>query len=660
MIALFLVWATHGGGYDLTVWAPSVFFVLSLILISALAYQGALAAVPRRVLLAIGAFAAFTGWCFLSITWSDNRGIAWDGANRTALYLAIFVAFALLPWSGRSAAALLAVYSAAVAVIVVAEVWRAVIFPDLGRFFDGGRFTEPIGYSNGAAAFFLLAFWPAVLLSTRSEVPRLVRAALFACAGMLAEVAVLSQSRGSLFAMCATVAVFLLLVPRRRVALLALIAIGLAVLAAVGPLLDVYRVIVAGGDSHGALRKAAIAIAVSGVVLFAVGLIGAYADLRFVDGRLRRRVALAATGATVLVLLVGGAVFLHHFGNPAHRVANAWNSFTSVRSPLGTKPDPKSHFAAEAGNGNRYDFWRVAWNEFEAHPLRGVGVDNFALDYLVQRRSLEEPLYPFSVELRVLSQTGIIGAFFFVLFIGAALAAAWKPRSPMSRATAAAAAAMFGYWLAQGAAEWLWEIPAIAGPALAALAILARLGSGSRSSVPTTGPMVWRILRVGVVALAVAAGIAVAGSATFPWLSALKIQSATHVWRQQPQVAYTHLSRAADLNSLSDNAYLVAGAIAARKRDWPQARKYFHLALDRNPRNWYPYLELGLIDAYTGHGSTARKELAMVRRLNPKERLTDYVAGRLRIKVPVAPGVINTLLRQRVQAVTAATPATVP
>ena len=75
---------------------------------------------------------------------------------------------------------------------------------------------------------------------------------------------------------------------------------------------------------------------------------------------------------------------------------------------------------------NRYDFFRVALDEFEAHPVAGIGVDNFQEQYLRRGRSDETPRYPHSVELRTLTETGLIGALLAVVGLAAALVAGWR------------------------------------------------------------------------------------------------------------------------------------------------------------------------------------------------------------------------------------------
>src|SRR4029078_13672948 len=78
---------------------------------------------------------------------------------------------------------------------------------------------------------------------------------------------------------------------------------------------------------------------------------------------------------------------------------------------------------------NRYDFWRVALSTAEDHPIVGVGAGNFARQYLQQRHSKEQPQYPHSIEMNVVSQTGAIGSLLFLLFIGLAARAFIRARN---------------------------------------------------------------------------------------------------------------------------------------------------------------------------------------------------------------------------------------
>ena len=65
---------------------------------------------------------------------------------------------------------------------------------------------------------------------------------------------------------------------------------------------------------------------------------------------------------------------------------------------------------------------------FLAHPIGGLGQDNFADYYVSRRRTDEEPAWTHSLELRLLAHTGLVGFLLFAAFLVAAIAAA-MPRA---------------------------------------------------------------------------------------------------------------------------------------------------------------------------------------------------------------------------------------
>ena len=136
---------------------------------------------------------------------------------------------------------------------------------------------------------------------------------------------------------------------------------------------------------------------------------------------------------------------------------------------------------------NRYDFYRVALDEFLHHPLVGIGADNFQQQYLVHGRSEETPHYPHSVELRTLSQTGLIGALLALVGLGAALLAAargLRGSDPLGRAVVAAALAGFAYWVVHGSFDWFWEFAGLGAPAFALLGLACALAPRASDARP--------------------------------------------------------------------------------------------------------------------------------------------------------------------------------
>jgi O-antigen ligase len=632
-VAVFLVFAADDAGYAPTVWYPGALF---LALLAVVVVPWVAAAPGRTTIAAIGCLLGFTVWSFASIAWSDVRGDAWDGANRTLLYLVVYTFFALLPWRASTAAVLLGAYAFGVAALGTVVFFQAARVEEPEAYFLLGRFAEPAGYQNANCALYLMAFFPAVFLASRREVPTVARAGNLAAAGVLLELALLTQSRTSLVALPATVLVYLLLAPARLRALAFAVPPLVAVALTREPILDVFPAFRDEAGVTEALVAVRGALVITAVTLFAVGLVAAVVDrrVRLPDGAVRvagRVVLVAAT----LAVLVGGVAAIAGAGDVRARAEQAWEDFRTTR-----RGAPGETYFSSGFGGYRYDIWRVAVMEFRAAPLHGAGADNFAVAYLRERQSVEEPLYPHSVELRVLSQTGLVGALLFGGFLVAALAAVapLRRRGEFTRGVGAAAVALFAYWLIHGSVDWFWEIAGLGAPALAALGIagaLAREGNGT--PVRRRG---WGVA---------AALFAVAAAATFlpPWLSAKEVQAAAATWRVEPGIAFDRLERARALNPLSDNPDLVAGAIASRLGDRARMRASFGRALERNPHNWYAWLELAVVNALEGRRAEALRLLERARRLSPTEPGIELVTSRVRTREPISTAELDRLFLRR-------------
>ncbi len=185
-----------------------------------------------------------------------------------------------------------------------------------------------------------------------------------------------------------------------------------------------------------------------------------------------------AVGAAI----AGGLAVSH--GHPFSFISRQWHGFSHQES---AHAHSGSHFT-DVGSG-RYDFWRVSLDAFAAHPIGGLGQDNFAEYYVARRRTSEEPAWTHSLELRLLTHTGLVGAALFAVFLVAAIAAALRSRRRAGLEAAVAGAALLPLvvWLIHGSVDWFWEIPALTGPALGFLAVAAALGArlpASASDVP--------------------------------------------------------------------------------------------------------------------------------------------------------------------------------
>jgi len=637
-VALFVVWATDEAGYPVTHWAPGGLIVLALLAIALAAARPRWAGIPAPVRVALLCLAAYTAFSFLSILWAQVPGEAWEGADRTLLYLLVFALFACWSQSAATAALLLAAWTLALVGLAAFTALHldAAGFAELQSMVPGGRLVYPSGYANANAAQWLMAFWPAVLMARSERLPWALRGLLAGGAVLLAEVALLSQSRGSLYSTPVVLALVLALLPGRVRTFAVLVPVAAAIGAAAPAVLRVGDHLRDGDVVAATLHHAVAAMLIAAAAVALLVALAARAEGRLevssaARARLHRGVGAVAL-ATLLFAVVGGLIAV---GNPLARVEHGWQTFKG-----GYTADSQTGSRLISGLGsNRYDFYRVALDEFLAHPVAGLGADNFQQQYLVHGRSNETPRYPHSVELRTLVETGLVGAVLALVGLGAALLAgarAVRRAEPLARCLAAAALAGFGYWAVHGSFDWFWEFAGLGAPAFALLGLACALtpAAGGVAS-PAAAPAVPAALAAqrppaprrssnGRRALALAGALlalCLAASLAAPWLSQLEVESAARVWTTDAAAAYERLHDAARLNPLSDEAYLVAGSIALRYGDLARADRQFALALGRSPEDAYATLERGAIASSEGERAPALRLLARAARLDPRDPL---------------------------------------
>jgi tetratricopeptide (TPR) repeat protein len=411
------------------------------------------------------------------------------------------------------------------------------------------------------------------------------------------------------------------------------------------PLLDVYTAARAEAlpDALGALEEPLVG---SAAALFALGTIYGLVD-RFAP--LPRDVA--RLGSWLVGVLLGLAaavaalVLLAAYGNPVTRAQEAWDEFSAGQQ----FEESSSYFGANLGS-NRYDFWRVALGGLADSPLGGMGAGNFAAPYLRERESLEEPLYPHSLPVMILSQTGIVGGALFLGFLASALVAVAHARgraSPLGKGVSGAALLTFSYWALHGSIDWFWEFPGLAAPAFAFLGLAA--GLDRPAAAPSEGPASWTRRRATAAALYTLSVVVAVVSLTLPWLAAREVERAADAWARSPESAYSILERARTLNPLSARPDLVAGAIAMRVDDFGRAEEAFERALDRQESSWYAELELAVVAALEGRRDEALARLDRAEALNPLEEAVDLVREGVLTGEPVDPHVLDTLFLQRVE-----------
>jgi tetratricopeptide (TPR) repeat protein len=639
-LATVLVIAPSDGGYRPDAWYPAALFALGLLVVGAIALPRGRPP-PQAVRVASAALASYAVWSYLSILWADQKGDAWDGANRTALYAVLFSLLALWPLRGRGAALLVGGFSLVVAAIGLVVLLGAAGAGDPSDYFIDGRFAKPAGYANADAALWSTAFWPCVVLGSRREAAPALRGLLVAAAVLLGGLALMGQSRGWLFALPVVVLVFVLVTPRRVRTSLTLLLVAAGVALTVPAVLDVYDE--TGPALARSVDSAAKAILLAAVVAGAVAVLVALPDRRLPVSRVGgRRLGAALAAAALLAGCAGTVVYVAERGSPFTDVAHAWSQFKTKGTPHGS--------ASRLGRlgSNRYDFWRVAWERFTHAPVAGIGADNYQQAYLVHGKSAESPLYPHSVELRTLSQTGLIGALLLLAALAAALAAAGRAirrRAGWGAAAAASGVGAFAYWLVHGSVDWLWEFPALGGAAFALVGMAAGLA-------PRPPAQPWTRLRPlassPLAAVAVgAAGLVLAVSLAAPWLADRNASQAARIWPVRPALAFDKLDAASALNPLSPKPKVLAGSIALRLHRLRLAERYFREALDRDPRAAAAYLELGAIAVSSGRREEGLRLLARASELQPREEVTAATLRRVRRGRGVDIARMNEELRKR-------------
>ena len=587
--ASLLAWETTGSirAADWAPYAIGITLVLSVVLLA-----GA-AVVPGRLQLAASLLlAGFAVWTAISATWSSNPQLARNDGFLALVYAVAFLTplLTLRDRAERLAASVATVAALTVLTLATAYWLRGHGDPEL-LYFDG-RLDFPVTYWNGQAAMALIGFWPALALSASREAHLLVRApALGGATGMLA-LWLGTQSKGGGVALVVSAVAVLALTPQRlRLvvpgALAATVALGLGAVALTEP----FRT---DGEAFAeAVRHAGTVTLAIVVVGTLAGLVYALVDRRIVvPSGLRRWLGRGALAAVIALAIAGVALFFARVEHPIRAAEHRWDDFRHIE-----RNESSSHFS-QLGS-NRYDFWRVAWNEFEGHPIAGIGGFGWGDAYLIHRNSLETPQRSHSVEMDALSETGLLG---FLLVVAAGVAALVAVGLRARRSLTATGAFGAGvYFMIHTGGDWVWTIPSVG--------ILAMLVVGIGASDDGRPPLP---RRAGIPAGAVLVAIAAFALAP-PWLSSRLVERAYD--SGSAAAAASDLRWARRLDPLAVEPLVAQAALADPPANIPPLER----AVDRKPRNSEIHYLLGLAYLDAGRKASARDQLRIAVELSPKD-----------------------------------------
>jgi hypothetical protein len=341
--------------------------------------------------------------------------------------------------------------------------------------------------------------------------------------------------------------------------------------------------------------------------------------------------------AAVAAVLAAGTVGTH--GHPVRFVVRQWNGFSKVQTNFSSQ----SHFG-DVGSG-RYDFWRVSLDAVLAHPLGGLGQDNFASYYDRHGRTGEEPSWTHSLQMRLLAHTGVVGFALFAGFLVAAMALVLRGRrggDPLVRGVAGLALLPLVVWLVHGSVDWFWEMPALSGPALGFLGMAGALGAATDSAPAgaqqrtraraRTAVRVPAPAKLGLAAVAMLAAVVVLA---FPYLSVREVSLASAVQASDPAAALTDLSRAAKLNPLSPEPGRIAGAVALRRGDYRTAADRFRQSIAADPGGWFAWLGAGLAASALGERQRAGHDFAVAHSIDRRQPAIAQAVRRVNTKNPL-------------------------
>ena len=574
------------------------------LLLAAVVWSGDARRPTADVLVASAALSALAVWAASSGLWAAIPSLARDEGLLVALgLLALLVPVLTLHGPRERLAAL----GAVTGVITLAALAAAVELHGTQDLFDAFRYRRlsyPITYANASAGFFLVGFWPAIVLAARRGASAWSRIAAGSAASLLLATSLLAQSKGGVIGLGVSAVVLGAVVPSRLRLLLFATLAAVPVAAAFSMLTAPYREASSTGELRDVHRTAFAlgAVAIAGALVCAAATV---ADRRLELGEGRRRVVgRVAAGSLVAALLLGAGVFVASAHDPAHWASRQWHSFK--RAPNATSTPGATHLV-ELGS-NRYDFWRVALGEWSRQPIRGDGARSFGAAYLVHGRSSEEPARAHSLPFELLGEEGIVGFLLAALAYGALLMGLAR-RARRRSASATAALAGCTLLFAQASVDWTFTFPALT--ILFFLVAGIGLADDARERIAP---------RAGRLSLGLALAVALIGFAP-PWLAAKLVERGVSA-RNEGDLRWAHR-----LDPVSIDPWIAQAQIASTPA---AALAPLRRAAARAPRSLAVHYLLGSVYYNAGRKQDALHEFEQALVLHPHDAAVERALAVLR------------------------------
>jgi O-antigen ligase len=598
--------------YDSRVWVPIGLGLLAVL-------TAGLIVRPPRVgapaVMALVGLSSLAIWALASSLWADSVEQAVVDGNRLLVYGVVLGLVMVLVRSDAAAMWLLG--GLTVTALAVGGVVLGRMLAGDDTLFLNGRLHSPLGYINGEAAFFLVALWPCVAAAEQRRSAVLSGVGL-AGASVLGSLLVLSGSRGVMLGAAVSGLLLLALVPGRLRRVWVLIFAGASVTLAAPVVLDVASAGAAADVPDGVQRSAAAAALASAAAVGVLWWVG-NAGLARWDAA-RRWLRPAATGVLAVTLMAALVVGVLSRDGIARSIDRQYDAFVS----LSAKPTSGSSAVSRltSGGGNRYDYWRIAWQGWKDRPVAGVGAGNYDGPYFAQRATTEDVRQPHSLPLQTLSELGVIGGLLLAIFLIGVGWGTWRTaraarHSPGARFVAVASAGAVIAWLVHTSVDWIHLLPGVTAAALAGAALLVR----KRDAMAPADTATVRQLRCrAAAAVVIAAALALtAVSLTRQGMAEYFRAEARAALAAKPAETLVQADRSLRLDPEAVAAYQLKAAALARFNEASAARRALIEATRREPGDFVTWALLGDLSVRTGNLPQARIAYGRAHALNPRD-----------------------------------------
>jgi tetratricopeptide (TPR) repeat protein len=595
------------GGYFSTAWGWGSLACLWLA-VMALLFSDRLSLGPPE-LASVCALNAFLLWTFLSSAWSVAPPAAIREVERGVLVLSAVIAAMLLarrhmrPVLGGVLGGIFVVCSYGLATR---------LFPSrLGRFdaIAGYRLADPLGYWNALGLLAVIGILLSIGFAARGRSVA-ARAVGTAAPIFLFPTMYFTFGRGAWAALAIGMGAAIGLDRKRLQLISTMLAIAPFVALALWlctrePDLNRRAAALAGATSEG--RRLALMLVGLGAVAAVVGPVLQFAERRLVVN-LRIRVAYGSAIVALFIGLIG--LGIAHYGSPQHIANRVYDAFKAPPLKVSSSGNLNQRLFSLSGSG-RLTQWRVALDDYRAHPWLGSGAGTYELSWLKERPTGTWKIRDaHNLYVEVLAELGPVGLalllFAFAIPVYAAVKARRHPLVPLALGAYLA-------FLLHAAADWDWEMPAVAIAGLlcgVAILVVARPNLESR--------LLTRRVRIGAVTGLVAIGgfvfVALIGNLA---LAASNGSADRLKWQDSAKQA----RRAAHWLPWSSDPWRQLAEAQYAQGHFSAAQANFRNAIAKDPNNWLLWAELGV----SSEGTARRAAIEHAIRLNPlAPELADY------------------------------------